>query len=39
MAGVIVHLMIVIPFFIFAALLSKGKGACLLADYNQEADI
>ncbi|MGM7635216.1 DUF3784 domain-containing protein [Bacillus sp. Hm123] len=34
MSGAIVHLVIVIPFFLFAIVLSKGKGAFLIAGYN-----
>ncbi|MEK4031379.1 MULTISPECIES: DUF3784 domain-containing protein [Bacillaceae] len=32
--GAIVHLIILIPFLIFAIFLSKGKGAALIAGYN-----
>ena len=34
MAGAIVHLVILIPFLIFAVIFSKGKGAALIAGYN-----
>lgn len=34
----IVHLIILIPFLIFAVFLSKGKGASLLAGYNTMSD-
>ncbi|WP_308222690.1 DUF3784 domain-containing protein [Metabacillus halosaccharovorans] len=34
MTGAIVHLILLIPFLIFAYVLSKGKGAFLLAGYN-----
>ncbi|PAQ13496.1 hypothetical protein CD798_15530 [Bacillaceae bacterium SAOS 7] len=34
MSDAIVHLVILIPFLIFAIALSKGKGAFLLAGYN-----
>ncbi|MBT2757705.1 DUF3784 domain-containing protein [Mesobacillus foraminis] len=34
MGGAIVCLIVLIPFFIFASVLSKGKGAFLLSGYN-----
>lgn len=34
----ITHLIILIPFLIFSILLSKGKGAFLLAGYNTMSD-
>ncbi|WP_205439399.1 DUF3784 domain-containing protein [Halobacillus ihumii] len=36
--GAIVHFIILIPFLIFATLLSKGKGAYLLTGYNTMSD-
>ncbi|VEF49887.1 Domain of uncharacterised function (DUF3784) [Bacillus freudenreichii] len=38
MAGVIINLMMFILFFIFAFILSKGKGAFLIAGYNTMSD-
>lgn len=36
--GAIANLIILIPLFIFAIFLSKGKGASLLAGYNMMSD-
>lgn len=38
MSGAIINLIILIPFLIFAAVLSKGKGAFLIAGYNTKSD-
>ncbi|RST71821.1 DUF3784 domain-containing protein [Siminovitchia acidinfaciens] len=38
MAGVIINLIMFILFFIFAVMLSKGKGAFLIAGYNTMSD-
>lgn len=38
MNGEIIHLIVLIPFFICAVFLSKGKGASLLPGYNTIPD-
>lgn len=36
--GAIINLIVLVPFLIFAFMLSKGKGASLLAGYNTMSD-
>lgn len=38
MTGFIINMTILIPFLIFAVILSKGKGAFLIAGYNTKSD-